>query len=99
LSFALTSPHFETQRLQNGTKQQNILLIESFRIQRIVSHILTVLLLQCSEMKIEDLFTSRHYCNSNLLTSAPVITFWRKLFRQDARIRMTFFTGYLNTQG
>jgi len=84
--------------MQNGTKQQNVFLIESFRIQRIISHILNVLLLHCSEMKINDLLASRHYCNRNLLTSAPVITFWRKLFREDVRIRMKSFTSYLNTQ-
>jgi len=53
--------------MQNGTKQRNILLIESFQIRRIMSQILNVLLLQCCEMKINDLFASRRYCNNNLL--------------------------------
>jgi hypothetical protein len=74
--------------MQNGTEQQNTLLIESFRIQRIMPQILNLLLLHCSEMKINDLFVSRHYCNSNLLRSERVITFGRKLFREDVRIRM-----------
>ena len=40
LSIALASPQFKAQRTQNGTKQQNVLLIESFRIQRLIWQIL-----------------------------------------------------------
>jgi len=61
--------------MQNGTKQQNIFLIESFWIQRIMSQILNVLLLHRSEIKINDLFAIRHYFKSNLLTSELVTTF------------------------